>query len=102
MPRCSADSPQGEIIKPTKRRIILMAGENVVSTIKSWIGGLSSVALSLLGLAIILQVLFGPDVVFVPVDVIGNIQGLVTSLGSAGLVGLITVGVIYWILKNDD
>ena len=65
-----------------------MAGENVVSTIKSWIGGLSSVALSLLGLAIVLQVLFGPNVVFVPVDVIGNIQGLVTSLGSAGLAGL--------------
>ena len=78
-----------------------MAGDNLVATIKSWIGGLSSVALSLLGLAIVLQVLFGPNVVFVPVDVIGNIQGLVTSLGSAGLVGLITVGVIYWIFKND-
>ena len=78
-----------------------MAGDNLVAKIKSWIGGLSSVALSLLGLAIVLQVLFGPNVVFVPVDVIGNIQGLVTSLGSAGLVGLITVGVIYWILKKD-
>ncbi len=78
-----------------------MAGENVVATIKSWIGGISAVAVSLLGLAIILQVLFGPDVVFVPVDVIGNIQGLVTSLGSSGLAGIITVGVIYWILKND-
>ena len=101
MPSCSADSPQGEITKPTKGGNLPMAGENVVSTIKSWIGGLSSVALSLLGLAIVLQVLFGPKVVFVPVDVIGNIQGLVTSLGSAGLAGLITVGVIYWILKND-
>ena len=78
-----------------------MAGDNLVATIKSWIGGLSSVALSLLGLAIVLQVLFGPNVVFVPVAVIRNIQGLVTSLGSAGLAGLITVGVIYWILKND-
>ena len=78
-----------------------MAGENVVSTIKSWIGGLSSVALSLVGLSIILQVLFGDNVVFVPMDVIGNISGLVSSLGSSGLVGLITVGVIYWILKND-
>ena len=102
MPSCSADSPQGEITKPTKGGNLPMAGENVVSTIKSWIGGLSSVALSLLGLAIVLQVLFGSDVVFVPVDVIGNIMGLVTSLGSAGLAGLITVGVIYWILKNDD
>ena len=78
-----------------------MAGENVVSTIKSWIGGLSSIALSLVGLSIILQVLFGDNVVFVPMDVIGNIQSLVTSLGSSGLVGLITVGVIYWIFKND-
>ena len=78
-----------------------MAGENVISTIRSWIAGISTVAVSLLGLAIVLQVLFGPNVVFVPVDVIGNIQNLVASLGSAGLVGLITVGVIYWILKND-
>ena len=78
-----------------------MAGENVVSTIKSWSGGLSSVALSLVGLSIILQVLFGDNVVFVPMDVIGNISSLVASLGSSGLVGLITVGVIYWIFKND-
>ena len=78
-----------------------MAGEYIVATVKSWIGGLTTVAVSLLGLAIVLQVLFGPDVVFVPVDVIGNIQGLVTSLGSSGLAGLITVGVIYWILKKD-
>ena len=78
-----------------------MAGEALVTTVKSWIGGLSSVALSLVGLSIILQVLFGDNVVFVPMDVIGNISNLVASLGSSGLVGLITVGVIYWIFKND-
>ena len=78
-----------------------MAGENVISTIRTRIAGNSTVPVSLLGLAIVLQVLFGPNVVFVPVDVIGNIQNLVTSLGSAGLAGLITVGVIYWIFKND-
>ena len=79
-----------------------MAGEAVVSTIKSWIGGLTSVAMSLLGLAVILQVLFADNVVFVPMDVIGNISNLVASLGSSGLVGLITVGVIYWIMKTTD
>ena len=78
-----------------------MAGEALVTTVKSWIGGLSSVALSLVGLSIILQVLFGDNVVFVPMDVIGNISSLVSSLGSSGLVGLITVGVIFWIFKND-
>ena len=78
-----------------------MAGENIVATVKSWIGGLTTVAVSLLGLAIILQVLFGSDVAFVPVDVIGNISALVASLGSSGLVGLITVGIIYWVFKQD-
>ena len=78
-----------------------MAGDALVTTVKSWIGGLTSVALSLVGLSIILQVLFGDNVVFVPMDVIGNISNLVSSLGSSGLVGLITVGVIFWIFKND-
>ena len=78
-----------------------MAGDALVTTVKSWIGGLTSVALSLVGLSIILQVLFGDNVVFVPMDVIGNISGLVASLASSGLVGLITGGVIYWIFKND-
>ena len=78
-----------------------MAGENLVATVKSWIGGLTSVSISLLGLAIVLQVLFGDSVVFVPVDVIGSISNIVASLGSSGLVGLITVGVIYWIFKQD-
>ena len=51
-----------------------MAGENVVTTIRVLDHWRSlAVAVSLLGLAIVLQVLFGSDVVFVPVDVIGNI-----------------------------
>ena len=78
-----------------------MAGENIVATVQSWIGGLTAVGVSFLGLAIVLQVLFGSDVAFVPVDVIGNISGLVASLGSSGLVGLITVGIIYWIFQRD-
>ena len=40
-----------------------MAGEALVTTVKSWIGGLTSVALSLVGLSIILQVLFAGNVV---------------------------------------
>jgi hypothetical protein len=78
-----------------------MAGENIVATIKGWISGITTVAVSFIGLAIVLQVLFGSAVSFVPVYVIGNISGIVASLGSSGLVGLITVGIIYWIFKQD-
>ena len=77
-----------------------MAGSQVVDTIKGWIGGITDVAISLLALAVVLQVLFGSSVLFVPVDVIGNVSGLVASLGAGGLGGLITVCVLYWIWHN--
>ena len=78
-----------------------MAGTDIVGTVKGWIRGITSVGVAFLGLAIVAQILFGTDVAFVPVDVIGNISGLVASLGNSGLVGLITVGIIYWLFKQD-
>ena len=79
-----------------------MAGENVVGKIKGWVSALVEVVWSLLALGIVLQVLFGSDVVFLPVDVIGNITALVIGLGGAGLAGLITVGIIYWIFTDNS
>jgi len=79
-----------------------MAGENVVGKIRGWVTALVEVVWSLLALAIVLQILFGSDVVFLPVDVIGNITGLVVGLGGAGLAGLITVGIIYWIFTDNS
>ena len=79
-----------------------MAGDNVVGKIRGWVTALVEVVWSLLALAIVLQILFGSDVVFLPVDVIGNITGLVVGLGGAGLAGLITVGIIYWIFSDNS
>jgi len=79
-----------------------MAGENIVARIRGWVTALVEVVWSLLALGIVLQVLFGPDVLFLPVDVIGNITGLVLGLGGAGLAGLVTVGVIYWIFTDNS
>jgi len=77
-------------------------GVGIVTRIKGWIGQVVEVAWALLALGIVLQVLFGPDVMFLPVDVIGNITDLVVSLGGAGLAGLITVGIIYWIFTDNS
>ena len=79
-----------------------MADVGIVGRIKGWIGQIVEVAWALLALGIVLQVLFGSDVVFLPVDVIGNITGLVVGLGGAGLAGLITVGIIYWIFTDNS
>ncbi|MDP7366816.1 MAG: hypothetical protein QGH83_06115 [Candidatus Pacebacteria bacterium] len=75
---------------------------DLVTTVKGWINQVTGVAVSLIALAVVLQVLFGDTVVFLPVDVIGNITGLVASLGSQGLVGLVALGVIYWIFTKKD
>ena len=52
--------------------------------------------LSLLCLAIIVGLLFGPAAPFFPVDVIGNVVAATKLLGSEGLVGLVAV----WVLAS--
>jgi hypothetical protein len=79
-----------------------MAGDNVVSKIKSAVSSVVDVVWALLALGIVLQILFGSNVLFLPVDVIGNITDLVNSLGGAGLSGLVTIGVIYWIFSDNS
>ena len=46
---------------------------------------LTGMALSVLALGVVLQVLFGSNVAFLPGDVVGNVVGVTKSLGSEGL-----------------
>ena len=48
----------------------------------------------------VLQVLFGASVPFVGGDVVANVIQLVTALGSQGLVGLVAVGVLFWVFNR--
>tara|TARA_B100000959_G_C14974395_1_gene620999 strand:- start:640 stop:858 length:219 start_codon:yes stop_codon:yes gene_type:complete len=68
--------------------------------ILGWVKKLTEAGLSLLALAIIMQVIFGKAVPFIGGDVIGNITGIVGTLGAQGLVGLASVGVIYAIFNK--
>ena len=74
---------------------------NGLTTIKSWIGALTEVALMLLALGITLALLAGPSVPFLG-DVTGNIVKLVAQLGSNGIVGLIALGVIVWLFSKRN
>ena len=59
-----------------------------------WTKKLIEGAIALLALAVVLQVLLGPDLPFFPVDVVGNIIDLTGKLGAQGLVGLVAIGVL--------
>tara|TARA_B100000929_G_scaffold97876_1_gene76929 strand:- start:1348 stop:1575 length:228 start_codon:yes stop_codon:yes gene_type:complete len=57
--------------------------------------GAQEVGVSLIALAIVLQIVFGGSVPFLGGDVIGSITNIVNQLGAAGLVGLISA-IIVW------
>ena len=70
-----------------------------IDTLKDWIGALTELALMLLALAIVLSLLVGANLPFFG-TVTANIMGWVKDLGSNGLVGLITLGLILWLFSN--
>jgi hypothetical protein len=70
-----------------------------IDTIKNWIGALTELGLMLVALAIVLAILVGSNLPFFG-TVTANIMGWVKDLGSNGLVGLITLGIIFWLFQN--
>ena len=77
-------------------------GEYMLDKITSGVSAATAVAMSLIGLAIMLQIVFGGSVPFLGGDVIGTIIGIVSQLGDAGLVGLISAAVLWKLLTHDD
>ena len=63
---------------------------------------LTSVGLSVLSLGVVLQVLFGKGVPFFPGDIIGTVTGIVNTLGSEGLVGLVSIWVLLSIFNRKE
>ena len=68
-----------------------------MDTAKNFLRGVMDVALAVIPLSVVLGIIFGPSVPFIGTAVVGNISSLVSDLGGAGLVGIITLGVLYWL-----
>lgn len=65
-----------------------------------WAKQLVQLTVSVLALAVVLQVLFGTSAAFFPVDVVGNVVSITKTLGSEGLVGLVAAWVLLTILSR--
>ncbi len=70
-----------------------------IAKIKMWIGAIIDIGLMLLALAIVASLLVGGTLPFFG-GVVGNIVSLVKDLGANGLVGLIVLGVIFWLFAK--
>ena len=67
-----------------------------------WARQLVGLSVSILALAVVLQVLFGTQTAFFPVDVVGNVVAITKTLGSEGLVGLVAAWVLLTILSRKS
>ena len=65
------------------------------------IGNITTVAVQLIGLSVALEVVFGANVPFLSLGVIDNISSIVASLGNEGLVGLVTIAILWSLWKKD-
>ena len=71
----------------------------MLSNVTGWIKKLTEAGVGLVALAVVVQVIFGSSASFLPGDVVATLMGLIGSLGGAGLVGLVTAGLLYQVLK---
>ena len=65
-----------------------------------YIVGITHISVLLLGLGIVWQVLFGSAIPFIGGDVINNIAGIIQNMGNQGLVGILTVAVVFWLFRH--
>ena len=72
----------------------------MLNDMNKWIKTTTDIGIALLGLAIIVQVLFGGSVPFFSGNVINNIASVIANLGAQGLVGLLVVWMVYVIFNR--
>ena len=66
--------------------------------IKSSIASITQIGVALLTLSIVASILVGPSNLIFLGNAVGNIIDLIENLGSSGLVGLITAGIVLHLL----
>ena len=71
-----------------------------MDTVKGFLRSVMDIAMVIIPLSVVLGVIFGPAVPFIGADVINNISGLVSDLGGSGLVGIITLGILYALFRR--
>jgi hypothetical protein len=72
----------------------------MLDKITSWTKKLTEAGVAVIALAVVVQIIFGADAAFLPGDVTGSLIAIISALGSANLVGLIAVGLIYKIFTR--
>jgi sulfite exporter TauE/SafE len=74
----------------------------MMDTVKNFLRGIMDIAMVVIPLTVVLGVIFPGmgNVPFIGSDALGEISRLVSSLGSNGLVGIITLGILWALIRR--
>lgn len=73
---------------------------DIMEKLRGWIGGITELGLSIIALGVVLQIIFGTNVIFMPIDILGNVISFVKVLGAEGLVGLVALWILWGIYSK--
>ena len=71
----------------------------MLEQVKRWLGEITEIALLLIAVGIAVEILFGASVPFFG-GIVANLTALITSLGENGLVGLISLSIIFYLFNK--
>ena len=66
----------------------------LMDNVTGWIRKLTEAGVAAIALAVVVQVIFGSAVAFLPGDVIATLTGIISSLGVPGFVGLLEAALL--------
>lgn len=69
----------------------------MLDNVKGWLKEIAEVGLLIIAVAVVLELIFGSAVPFIGIGILDNITALTAQLGSEGLVGIITIGLVVWL-----
>ena len=69
----------------------------MLDNVKGWLKEIAEVGMLVIAVAVVLELIFGSAVPFIVIGILDNITALTAQLGSEGLVGIITIGLVVWL-----
>jgi len=73
---------------------------DILAKINDSVGGLTTLVMNLLALAILVEVIYGAGIF--GMGVVGNVVALINSIGSSGFVGLLSLIVLLSLFRGKD
>ena len=68
----------------------------------AWCKQITELGMAIIALGVVLQIIFGATVPFLGKDIVGAIVGIVSKLGSEGLVGLVAVWILWALFSKES